>query len=223
MRIRLTVGIFIIAFISSGNVYGQVVGPDIKQKFIVQIEQELAALKRGLKEELASNREAGAEVFFPPEVIRKMTLEEEKKKLKHLLKFIKKSSSEDLPSALVDLFIKEASDYSHRYPLLDSYVAVLGELSVVPLTEHYESSDIFLRERILNILGQVKSDRALPLVREALKDENPRVTMSAITALRFILDQDSKGELKALLGIKENEAVIKHILGHLGILKDPHL
>ena len=68
------------------------------------------------------------------------------------------------------------------------------------------------REKVLLMLGSLQSKSALEVVRKALDDPNPRVALTAQTALRLILKEQARPELEQRLLPSNSSWALKHTL-----------
>lgn len=218
-NLRLTLIIFVVFL--TGNTFGDADYHNVKKELEKKIENEMKELKKGLREGLKMpEKPSGGPFDFSPSKMKKM-FRERNSRLKNLLKYVRKSPAEELPSSMVNLFIQEESHYSGRYPRLRSFILILGESAVQPFINNYEKVNDHIKERILIFLGWLESGNALSLIRKAIKEKNTRISIAAISSLRLILGPQSTEELNHILRDEEDPAVIKHIFKELAFLKDP--
>lgn len=187
----------------------------IKQELKSQIFYDLEEIQRSKKE-------------FPPEFTSLFTmhmtqkewkkeLNEQQKRVNNLLTFINKTPEEELPDGLAERFLEEQK-YINKYPPLEPYILAMGERIIPPFTERYDQVAPRTRERILMILGNLQSRKALPLVRKALDDPNQRVILCAQTALRLILKLEAKPELEKMLMTTKSSWALEHTLREISLI-----
>ena len=144
---------------------------------------------------------------------------EQQAQLNRFQKFIQKTPPEELPQVLAEKFL----DYQKStkfYPPFEPYIFAMGESMIVPLAKEFDQADPYMKERILMVLGNTHSREALSVVRKALVDPEHRVVLSAQTALRLILQLESKPELEAMLMANENSWAVKHTLREIYLIGD---
>ena len=187
-----------------------------KEKIVNQIHQNLAEMDEAIKHP------------FPPEITSpsispmslqdwKIYLQKQRRQMQSFLKFVQTIPEERLPFEMVSLFVKE---YPSReiYPSLEVYLLTLGELTISAFNDTFPHADPRVKEKILVFLGGLHSRKALPLVREALNDENQRVILTAQTALRLILKLEAKPELEQMLVGTKSSWAIKSTLHEIVLL-----
>lgn len=185
----------------------------IKQKLRDQVSYELKVIQQSLKgppPEFASPT-----ILMTPKEW-KQILNEQQRQLANLLALINKTPEEQLPDVLVSLFLEEQK-YINKYSPLEPYMLAMGERIIPPFTEQYDQAAPRTRERILMILGNIHSRKALPLVRKALDDPNQRVILHAQTALRLILQLEAKPELEKMLMTTKSSWALKHTLREISL------
>jgi hypothetical protein len=122
------------------------------------------------------------------------------KRITSLQTFIVTIPEEQLPDAMVTLFIdKPPLISSYRY--LRSYIRSLGEQTILPIiSKHYNKSDSQTRLRLLKLLDSIASRTALPLVKKAPDDPDLSVRLQSQELLSDIFRWlEYKPELKKML------------------------
>ncbi len=81
-------------------------------------------------------------------------------------------------------------------------------------------TDFTVRARAAEILGNIRSRKAIPYLLDALEDENRNVKASAIVALGYIRDSNAVEPLMDFVRREENEGLRISALNVLGIIPD---
>ena len=143
------------------------------------------------------------------------------KKLAHL---VKQTPLEDLPEVLVNIFIDELNGRPPReqYPPMEDYLVIFGEPAVALLVARYDEVPERQKENILRALGEIGSEKALPLVRSELRKLNPLTLPLAAYAVRKINKGAANDDLLPLLrDPRINADAVVAIVRHLIYNKDP--
>lgn len=157
-------------------------------------------------------------------------LKTRQRELRNLLSVVHRTPAENLAAVLVDLYFRSLTEPTPtKYPFgaarleqhLEEYLKELGESAVGPLAAHYETAAPQVQETILRITGGLGAKDGLPMVRQGMTDELPRVRMAALEALRLIQGQDAREELYAFLNTEQDDTVLKDAIRQLRQLKDP--
>jgi hypothetical protein len=143
---------------------------------------------------------------------------------KNLARLVKQTPLEELPEVLVNIFIDELNGGATRgqYPPMEDYLVIFGEPAVVQLVARYEEVPENRRENVLRALGEIGSEKALPLVRSEVKKLNPRTLPLAAYALRMIRKETAKEDLLPLLRDPRIDVnAVTAIVRHLVFYEDP--
>ncbi len=143
---------------------------------------------------------------------------------KNLARLVKQTPLEELPEVLVNIFIEELAGGPTRgqYPPMEDYLVIFGERAIAPLVARYEEVPENRRESILRALGEIGSEKALPLVRSELKKLNPWTLPLAAYAVRKIHKDAAKEDLLPLLRDPQIDAdAVTAIVSHLIFHEDP--
>jgi len=143
---------------------------------------------------------------------------------KNLARLVKRTSPEELPDVLVNIFIDEYSGGSTRgqYPPMKDYLQVFGEPAVVPLINRYGEVRESNRKYALSTLGEIGSEKALPLVRYELMTQNLSTISSAAYAIRMIRKEEAKEDLLLLLHAPElDPKAVMPVVRQLSHLENP--
>jgi len=191
-----------------------------KQQIIDKIDHTLAQSDIALKEFDEQVKRGTLQVAMDPAVLREYAVDEQRK-LNNFRALVAKAKDKELPGFLVELFVNHTPQ--NRYPEIEEYILQIGDATVPTLLKQYDkkNKDVFMRERILYLLGNLKSEKALPTVRAATDDTALRVSFAAISALRNILGDRSSKELQQLLAKSQNTETAEYILSQLNFIKDP--
>ncbi|MCD4780009.1 MAG: hypothetical protein K8S27_05595 [Candidatus Omnitrophica bacterium] len=210
LTIYLTVFVFFIANISSASEQAKTIEQQLCDRISFEIEEIQQSKKKAMPE------------FISPAIHMtqkewKNILNEQQKKLNNLLMLIRKTPEERIPDVLAEHFLHE-KNYFGQYPPLEPYILALGEKIIPPFSEQYDKVEPRIRERMLVILGNTYSRKALPIVRKAFDDPNQRVILFAQTALRLILNLEAKPELEKMLIETKSSWALKHTLREISII-----
>jgi len=143
---------------------------------------------------------------------------------RNLARLVKQTPLEELPEVLVNTFIDELTSGPTRgqYPPMEDYLVIFGEPAVAPLVACYEVVPENRKENILRALGEIGSEKALPLVRSEAKKLNPLTLSLAVYAVRKINKDAAKDDLLPLLGDPRIDAdAVTAIVQHLVFHEDP--
>jgi hypothetical protein len=142
----------------------------------------------------------------------------------NLARLAKQTSLEELPEVLVNIFIEELAGGPTRgqYPPMEDYLVIFGEPAAAPLVDRYEEVPENQRESILRALGEIGSEKALPLVRSELDKLNPWTLPLAAYAVRMIRKEAAKEDLLPILSDPRiNAQAVVAIVRHMTYLEDP--
>jgi hypothetical protein len=142
----------------------------------------------------------------------------------NLARLVNQTPLEELPEVLVNIFIDELNGGPTRgqYPPMEDYLIIFGDPAVAQLVAHYEEVPENRRENILRALGEIGSEKALPLVRSEVKKLNPRTLSLAAYAVRRIRKEAAKEDLLPLLrDPRINANAVTAIVRHLVFYEDP--
>ena len=184
----------------------------IKEKLKESISNELKEIQQAMKEV-----ESSAMHMTPKEW--RQIFEQQQKQLNNLLSLVVSTPEEKLPAVVTSLFIDEQK-YVNKYPRLEPYILIVGELIIPPFVEKFDQVDPRVKERILDVLGRIHSRESLPLVRKALQDKNQRVNLFAQRALRLILGLEAKPELEKMLVATKSSWSLQYTLREISFLGD---
>lgn len=143
---------------------------------------------------------------------------------KSLAILVKRTSPEEVPDVLVNIFIDEYAGGATRgqYPPMKDYLRVFGEPAVTPLMNRFREVREFNRQYALRTLGEIGSEKALPLVRSELKTQNLFTLSSAAYAIRMIRKEGAKEDLLPLLSDLElDPKAVPLIVRQLSSLEEP--
>ena len=146
------------------------------------------------------------------------------KQIDQLNDLVDETPSEKLPDALVNIYIDELTGgpTKGRYPPMGNYLQSFGEPAVVPLMNRFNEIPDPNKHHALITLGEIGSEKALPLIRSRLSTLNLWTLQSSATALRMILKEDAKKELLPVLkDPRLDPKGIRPIVNALSSLEDP--
>ncbi|HLD70260.1 MAG TPA: hypothetical protein VJA17_05790, partial [Candidatus Omnitrophota bacterium] len=126
----------------------------IKEKLKESISNELKEIQQAMKEV-----ESSAMHMTPKEW--RQIFEQQQKQLNNLLSLVVSTPEEKLPAVVTSLFIDEQK-YVNKYPRLEPYILIVGELIIPPFVEKFDQVDPRVKERILDVLGRIHSRESLP-------------------------------------------------------------
>ena len=182
-----------------------------KERLEARLKQDQVACAKGL----AKSALLGPAASFVAEVC---------KDQQNLARLVEQTPREELAAVLVNLFIDELSGGPTRgqYPPMNDYLTIFGAPAVAALMTRYQEVPEQRRGDILRTLGEIGSEKALPLVRTELKRRNPWTLSLAAYALRMIRKEAAKEELLPLLREPGIDAqAVAAIVRHLMSLEDP--
>jgi hypothetical protein len=105
---------------------------------------------------------------------------------------------------------------------MEDYLVIFGEPAVPQLVASYEEVPENQRENILRALGEIGSEKALPLVRSELKKLNPWTLPLAAYAVRKIRKEAAKEDLLPILNDPRIDAqAVVAIVQHMTYLENP--
>ncbi len=183
----------------------------ITDKIIEHEHDELQKFEKQLKEGTLQRQ------TFPEDIRRDFHLQQQH--YQKLREYIAKASESALPNKLVELFIKKGAQA--EYPELRMYLLEAGEKVVLPLARHFDGSNEFVKESILNVLGEITSKEALATVNKSLSDPSIRVQSEGIIALRLINGTQSIPQLHTNLAKTMSVELRLVILEQLRMVHDP--
>jgi hypothetical protein len=143
---------------------------------------------------------------------------------KNLAHLVKQTPLEELPAALVNAFIDELNGRPPReqYPPMEDYLVIFGDPAVAQLVARYEEAPENRRGDILRALGEIGSEKALPLIRSELRKLNPLTLPLAAYAVRKINKEAANDDLLPLLRDPRIDAdAVTAIVRHLIYNEDP--
>jgi len=134
---------------------------------------------------------------------------------------VRQTPQAELPDVLVNIFIDELNGGPTRgqYPPMEDYLVIFGEPAVAQLVARYEEVPENQKENVLRALGEIGSEKALPLVRSEVKKLNPLTLSLASYAVRLINKEAAREDLLPLLRdprIDDNAvtAIVRHLIFH---------
>ena len=137
---------------------------------------------------------------------------------------VKETSPDELPYVLVDIYIDELGGGPKRgqYPPMKDYLEVFGNPAVDSLMNRYEEVPDNRRQYVLLLLGEIGSEKALPLIRSQLLAKNLFTLSASAAALRMIKNESAKEELLPLLKNPGfDPKAIPLVTRQLSMLEDP--
>ena len=143
---------------------------------------------------------------------------------KNLACLADRTSTGQLAEVLADIFVDELSGGPTRgqYPPMREYLVVYGEPVVIPLMKRYKDILESNSEYVIRTLGDIGSEKALPLIRSELTAKDLRTVSAAAYAMRMIRHDDAREDLLSLLSDPDlSPEAVPHIVGQLSCLKDP--
>ena len=143
---------------------------------------------------------------------------------KNLARLVKQTPLEELPEVLVNTFIDELKRRPpiEHYPPMEDYLVIFGEPAVAQLLARYEEVPENQKENILRALGDIGSEKALPLIRSEVKKLNPLTLPLAAYAVRKINKEAANDDLLPLLRDPRIDAdAVTAIVRHLIYYEDP--
>lgn len=143
---------------------------------------------------------------------------------KNLARLVKQTPLEELPEVLVSTFIDELNNRPPReqYPPMEDYLVIFGEPAVAQLVARYEEVPENRKENILRALGEIGSEKALPLVRSEVRKLNPLTLPLAAYAVRKINKEAANEDLLPLLRDPRIDGdAVTDIVRHLIYHEDP--
>ncbi len=146
------------------------------------------------------------------------------KEQKNLARLVERTSTDELPDVLVNIFIDEytGGPTKGKYPPIRNYLGIFGKPAAAPLMKRYEEIGEDNRRYALRILGEIGSENVLPFIRSELKEKNLSTLESAAYAIRMIRKEAAKEDLLPLLSDPElDPAAVPLIVRQLSNLEDP--